>query len=445
MADINSDLALMREIRARLEELHLVEEDSKGACLVEQARAITDGKCEAGEPFRKLVIFSEYVDTVNHLKVQLEVAFPERVLVVAGALSSSLSKDILRNFDASLEVGKQRDDYQILLTSDKLSEGVNLNRAGAVINYDIPWNPTRVIQRVGRINRIGKKVFETLYIYNFFPTEKGADIIKSREIASQKMFLIHATLGEDAKIFDVDEVPAPAELFRRVNKNPEEGEEESLFTYIRKTYFDIKHSHPEVVERVSQYPARVKTAKTSEKNQLAVFRRKGLGLFIQSVDDTLAEKPEVRSVLMEEGLGMIECSIEEPRLALSKQFWPAYETIKTHREVFRVSRSENSLEVKALSNLQCALNVYKTQLEPLLPFIRTLVKDLRDYRTLPKFTLRRLVGVDLKDAGADKIAEFKNEIEYVRRYLGEDYLDVIQQRMGSVKSEVIIAVENQKI
>lgn len=72
------------------------------------------------------------------------------------------------------------------MTTDKLSEGVNLNRAGAVINYDIPWNPTRVIQRLGRINRIGRKVFQTLYIYNFFPTEQGAEVVKSREIAAQK-------------------------------------------------------------------------------------------------------------------------------------------------------------------------------------------------------------------------------------------------------------------
>jgi len=57
-----------------------------------------------------------------------------------------------------------------------------------VINYDIPWNPVRVIQRVGRINRISKKVFDELYIVNFFPTEKGAELVKSREIASNKMF-----------------------------------------------------------------------------------------------------------------------------------------------------------------------------------------------------------------------------------------------------------------
>src|SRR3990172_129114 len=210
-------------------------------------------------------------------------------------------------------------------TSDKLSEGVNLNRAGAIINYDIPWNPTRVIQRVGRINRIGKKVFQSLYIYNFFPTEKGADIIKSREIASQKMFLIHNTLGEDAKIFSVDETPTPSDLFKRVNANPEDEKEQSTLTRVRRLFFEIQSKYPELVERIKELPVRVKTAKAFSQNQLLVFRRKGLGLFIQNVDDTTLEKPEVRSPLFEEALPLIECEFDEPRLSLSPYFWKSYE------------------------------------------------------------------------------------------------------------------------
>ena len=97
--------------------------------------------------------------------------------MIYGGLAKHKLDEINTNFDASLPLKKQRDDYDVLLATDKLSEGFNLNRAAMVINYDIPWNPVRVIQRVGRINRISKKVFETLYITNFFPTEQGADIV----------------------------------------------------------------------------------------------------------------------------------------------------------------------------------------------------------------------------------------------------------------------------
>ncbi len=234
-----------------------------------------------------------------------------------------------------------------------------MNLAGAIINYDIPWNPTRVIQRVGRINRIGKKVFEKLRIYNFFPTELGADLIKSRQIAGQKMFLIHNTLGEDAKIFEVDETPTASELYKRINTNPEEDESESLLTTVRRAYSKLVEQYPEVVERVVQFPARVKTAKRYHRDQLIVFRRKGLGLFIQSIPNTKSESANVESLLFEEALPHVECNRDEPRLRLSQRFWQCYERIKTHTEVFKVGKSEMSLEVKALNNLKTALRHYE--------------------------------------------------------------------------------------
>ena len=119
-----------------------------------------------------------------------------------------------------------------------------------VINYDIPWNPVRVIQRVGRINRISKKVFENLFIVNFFPTEKGATIVKSREIAEQKMFLIHNTLGEDSKIFDVDEEPTASGLFDRIQENPDNIETESFYTKALRDYLKIKKQYPELIEEI---------------------------------------------------------------------------------------------------------------------------------------------------------------------------------------------------
>lgn len=437
MQDIQSDLELMQEIQKKIEELDLVSRDPKAQSLIIEIEKILKTAPLQGEPKRKIIIFSEYTDTVRHLEPILESAFKGKVVSSNSGLSSSQLKHILNNFDASIKPKNQEDGFQILLTSDKLSEGVNLNRAGAIINYDIPWNPTRVIQRVGRINRIGKKVFENLYIYNFFPTEKGADIVKSREIASQKMFLIHNTLGEDAKIFAVDETPTPSDLFKRVNTNPEDEQEQSTLTQVRRLFFDIQAKYPELVERIKELPARVKTAKAYSNNQLIVFRRKGLGLFIQSVDDTKQEKPEVHVPLFETTLPLIECGVDEPHLSLSQYFWKSYEAIKDHREVAFVPKSEASLETKAFNNLQSALYNFKGELEEFIPFIRTLIEDVRDYRTLPKSTLRRFASI-----GPDS-AKFKKEIQEVRINLGDDYLEVIKRRLGTLKSEVIIAIENQ--
>jgi len=443
MQDIQLDLELLREIRGRVEELDLVSQDPKVQSLIVEVEKILGSAPVQGEPRRKVIIFSEYTDTVRHLEPILEQSFPGRVISSNSGLSQNQLKRILDNFDASVKNKRQEDEYQILLTSDKLSEGVNLNRAGVIVNYDIPWNPTRVIQRVGRINRIGRKVFENLYIFNFFPTERGADIVKSREIASQKMFLIHNTLGEDAKIFAVDETPTPSVLFKRVNTNPEDEQEQSTLTQVRRLFFDIQTRYPAVIEKIKVLPARVKTSKSHAENRLLVFRRKGLGLFIQSALEPVQEKAEVHSILFEDALPLIECEVDEPRLALSPYFWNTYEVIKAHRDVVFIPKSEAALETKAINNLQNALHNFKNELEEYLPFIRTLVEDLREYKTLAKSTLRRFASIKLDRAKPHSVADFRRELEAVKTNLGEDYLEIIKKRLGSMKSEVIIAIENQ--
>jgi len=444
LANIKSDIVLLEKIQAEIKTLKLVDSDPKAAKLIKELKTAFRETPRAGEPVRKIIVFTEYVDTVKHLAPIVERAFPGKLLTVAGNLSASLSEDILKNYDASVKKTEQKDNSLILLTSDKLSEGVNLNRAGAVINYDIPWNPTRVIQRVGRMNRIGTKVFDKLRIYNAFPTEQGADIVKSRQIAEQKMYLIHNTLGEDSKIFHSDEIPAASELYKQINRNPEEFEDESPLTSIRREYYRIKKEYPDLFASIADFPHRIKTAKAFNESQLTVFRRKGLAFFVQHINDTSLEKSEISTVMFENSLENIKCDYEEPRLSLSKYFWKNYENIKGYKEVLRVPKSENALEIQAVNNLQSALKFYKSELEPFIPFIRTLIRDLREYRTLSKFTLRRLTCVDLSPDKKADIKKFRKELRVIFNRLGKNYLQIIKSRMGNVKSEVIIAIENIK-
>jgi hypothetical protein len=441
--DIRSDLELLKHIDERVKRLGLVENDPKIERLITAVQDILKTRSNSGEPRRKVVIFSEYQDTVKHIVPALQNVFPGRVLEAEGSLSRGFFDDLLANFDASYTINEQRDDFDILVATDKLSEGVNLNRAGAVINYDIPWNPTRVIQRLGRINRIGRKVFQALFICNFFPTEQGAEVVKSREIAAQKMFLIHNTLGEDVKIFAPEEIPSPAELFKRINRNPEEEEEESLLTNIRKEFYTIKEKHPEVVSGLDDFPARIKTAKTAEQNQMLVFRRKGLQLFIHTVPGTADEKLDVQPLLFEESLPYIRCQPETPREPLSSRFWPAYEKIKTFREQTLMPHSEQSLFTKAENNLRSALANHAAELEEFLPFIQTLLRDLKEYQTLPKFTMRRLTAIEMNGNVSKKgLLRFRSELETLKRSLGENYLERIEKRVKDFHSEIIIAVEN---
>ncbi|MDP3974042.1 MAG: helicase-related protein [Candidatus Daviesbacteria bacterium] len=151
-------------------------------------------------PERKIVVFSTYADTINYLFEELGKRGLNRVLKYTAAdASKRMKKTVRANFDAGLDKADQENDYDVLVATDALSEGYNLHRAGVVINYDITYNPTRVIQRVGRINRINKKVFDKLFIYNFFPTEKGEAIIRIGEISTLKMRLFNSVVGSDTK------------------------------------------------------------------------------------------------------------------------------------------------------------------------------------------------------------------------------------------------------
>ena len=149
-----------------------------------------------------------------------------------------------------------------------------------------------------------------------------------REIATQKMFLIHNALGEDSKIFDADEEPTPSGLFNKINESPDEEGEVSIATQIRNKYNDICNEHPEVIKKISELPTRVKSGKSFSENQVCVLRHKGLSLFTHFVADTKSKPLEVNEIMLEEFLNYVSCNYETPHKSRSEDFWPAYNEIK---------------------------------------------------------------------------------------------------------------------
>ena len=437
--NIDNDIELFNKIKIHLQKLDIVENDPKrDAVCAEIEKIIRKNKD------RKIIVFSEYVATVKHLEPYFKNKFGAKVLTCDGGMNPSLHKTLNANFNAQYKSEKEN-RYDILITSDKLSEGFNLNRAGVIINYDIPWNPTRVIQRVGRINRIGAKVFDELFIYNFFPSEAGASVVQIKEIAMQKMFLIHNALGEDSKMFDADEEPTAAGLFNKVNENPDNEGEESLATRIRNKYFEIQENHPEVIKRIDELPIRVKSGKQYIENQVCVLRRKGLSLFTHFIPDTDAAKLEVNELTFDELLNLVECEYDTPYIPLSPKFWPAYNEVKDFKISKKKGFAPKSLEAKAHENLKCALQVLDTKNDALMTFIKMLITDIEKYKTLSDRTLGRLGRnqLTIKSSVSDK-KSFTDEVLWIRTSLGVDYLDRILKRIEHQKNEVVIAVENLK-
>jgi superfamily II DNA or RNA helicase/HKD family nuclease len=431
--DIQSDIELFNDVLDRLSKLALIRNDPKAACLLENLKREFNKVPQKGEPKRKIIIFTEYADTANYLEETLRKHYRDKMLVVAGELPASKIAKINANFDASHK--NQENDYELLLSSDKISEGFNLNRAGMVINYDIPWNPVRVIQRLGRINRISKKVFEELYIVNFFPTEKGAELVKSREIAANKMFLIHTALGEDSKIFDVDEEPTPAGLYRRVQQNPDALEEESFYIRALKTFTKIQNDHPELIEDIKNYPPRIKVAKNGNENELLVFFTKGR-LYVSCAQTDLEDIKPYYSVF-EDVFDKISCLPDEKSLIWNTdQFWNTYQAIQDFKDFRLGSVSEQSLEQKALNKLDTLIKNAREELMSHKGFLRTLKEDILGYATLPDYTLRRIMNFKETDT---------KDVDKLKSQLGEDYLIKERRRLKEQKKEIIIAIENKKL
>ncbi|MBU1683551.1 helicase, partial [Patescibacteria group bacterium] len=433
MAALESDLELFDEILKKLSQLDLIKNDPKTACLIENLKKEFSQKPNKGEPKRKIIIFTEYVDTVIYLEKALKKDYGSKTLIVDGKLSATKIKQIDRNFDASY--AEQDNDFELLLSSDKISEGFNLNRAGMVINYDIPWNPVRVIQRVGRINRISKKVFDELNIVNFFPTEKGATLVQSREIATNKMFLIHTALGEDAKIFDIDEEPSPSGLYNRVNQNPDKQEEESFYTKALKKFLKIKKDNPELIENLKTYPPRIKVAKHGAENELLVFFKKGR-LYVSGAQ-TDTEKTEPFQTTFEDVFDRVTCAPKEKALNWNNEsFWQTYKAIQIFRDYRLGPTNEQSLEMRAQNNLDYLIRSTNEKLMPHKDFLRTLKEDVLGYGTLADYTLRRIANFKENDA---------KDIQALKGEIGEDYLLKEKDRQKDQKKEIIIAIENKKI
>lgn len=438
LQNIDADIQMFDEIIELLDGMNLVSEDPKGAKLIEMIKEELRKPANPGEPKRKIIIFSEYADTVNHLCKALRSEFGQRLLVVSGNLSSSMIQTINQNFDASST--DQKDEYDILLSTDRISEGFNLNRAGMIINYDIPWNPVRVIQRVGRINRISRKVFEELYIVNFFPTKKGATIVQSREIAAAKMFLIHNTLGEDVKIFNIDEEPTPSALYTRIQQAAEDQEGASFYTQMLKRWTKIIEEHPTLFEDLKDFPPKVKVSKAADTNELLVFFRKNR-LFIQHL---LSGEKEAQLLSFEEALPLIECSFDQERLAFSADFWKNYKIAKEIKiDQSNRGLSQQSVEVKAHNNLKFLTRSNLAELSHYQEFLGTLLQDVQEWATLPKYTLRTIAG--LKIGTKKDIDASIDAIQNLELRLGKDYLEQEIDRYKQVHQEIIIAVENQKL
>ena len=260
-------------------------------------------------PQGKLVVFSESKDTIDYLARRIGRG---DVLVVSAESRARQYKTICENFDANYRT--HLDDYNIILTTDVLAEGVNLHRSNIVVNYDTPWNATRLMQRIGRVNRIGS-ASNTIYNYVFYPSREGDREINLNRVALSKIQTFHTTFGEDNKIYsekeildrDLDKLFSDAEEIQREDFNLEIP----FYEELRALYVQNRREY----NRISKLSVRSRTGRASRtvdgvtySADTLVFLRTNLRkAFFRASDDSVDE------LTVLEALAAFRAAVEEKR------------------------------------------------------------------------------------------------------------------------------------
>jgi superfamily II DNA/RNA helicase len=289
----------------------------------------------------KLIVFTESKETAEYLAKNLEKKFPNEVLAFTGASSAATREKVIENFDARARFPK--DDYRILIATEVLSEGVNLHRSNVVINYDIPWNPTRLMQRVGRINRVDTP-FDKIYSFNFFPTEESNDQIKLKEAAEAKIQAFITLLGADARLLTEGEAIESHELFNRlISKKTITGEDEGDESELKYLHVirGIRDNDPDLFEKVKRLPKKARTAKqhAEKESQLLTYFRKGkLQKFFA------AGKGEAEEVDFINAAKLLEAATKDKREKLSADF---YDKLEKNKQAFTFATTEEAEELKS--------------------------------------------------------------------------------------------------
>ncbi len=212
-AAVSADLALLHELRRSLS-LVTPDRDPKLRKIIEELEAIAaEAEAEAHDDDdarqrRKVLIFSFFADTVRYLREELGreiaarpalAAYRDRIVAVAGSVDVEEAeigrqRAVAGFAPISMEATEPEDLFDVLISTDVLAEGVNLQQCRHIINYDVPWNPMRLVQRHGRVDRIGSP-HSKVFLRTVFPAERLDQLLKLEEKIIAKIAMAAASVG----------------------------------------------------------------------------------------------------------------------------------------------------------------------------------------------------------------------------------------------------------
>ncbi len=214
LQDVSRDLRALRELLDLVRPIEITN-DPKVAALVELLRE---------HPDKKIVVFSHFSDTIAYLQKALSGVYaadiaPRRWTVVDGSVPPRERAKRIACFAPLAQNANvpPEEELDLLLATDVLSEGQNLQDASTLVNYDLHWNPTRMVQRAGRIDRL-RSPHEEVYIYNFFPERGLESLLGLLKRLTEKIAAINRNVGLDASILGEAIDPKTFNTLKRIEK-----------------------------------------------------------------------------------------------------------------------------------------------------------------------------------------------------------------------------------
>jgi hypothetical protein len=365
----------------------------------------------------KVIIFSEAKDTLVYLEPKLDAIFPGEVISYHGSDSKNKKTIIEANYDPKYH-GEHLNDKKILVATDALSEGVNLHRANVVINYDLPWNPTRVMQRVGRINRIGSE-YSVLYLYNFFPSVNTREHLSLEDAIKAKIQMFNTLLGSDAKYITEDDSVDEFGLYDMLMMSSKLPDEEEMTENATKMQYlqiinQVRKNNPDLYSKIKGLPNKIRIARYKLPQGLLSFMKKGLIKRFFLCDG----ESEVKELDFETAIKLFSTTDEIEKTQLPEQYYDLM--IKNYAKFVEDMESEVVIAAKGTkyppneNKVRAFLKFLKKsdQIDYKEREYFTKVEKAMNFGRLDKIVYKKIVAA-LKDDAHDLsaiIAAFKNNI-----------------------------------
>ena len=221
-------------------------------------------------PKEKLLVFTQFADTARYLNAQLAARGIKQVEEATGqsADPTSLAWRFSPESNGKRDQVKRADELRVLIATDVLSEGQNLQDAHIIVNYDLPWAIIRLIQRAGRVDRIGQQS-DTILCYSFVPADGVERLINLRARVKQRLIENAEVVGSDESFFDDD---TDEELIRDLytEKNgilDDDGDSEvDLASYAYQIWKNATDADPSLAAKIEAMPNVVYATKAHEHN-----------------------------------------------------------------------------------------------------------------------------------------------------------------------------------